>query len=180
MNLPAWVWLATIAGFALVLAFDFWLVARNPHEPSFRECVGWVVFYVGLAAAFGVGLWILWGGDHGGGVLRRMDHRILLSVDNLFVFLIIMSRFQVPRQYRQKVLLIGIIIALVMRGAFIAAGAGCDLPVRLALLYLRRLPDLHRVEAHRPRGRRGRVLREHRPAHGPPAPPSTDKYQGAG
>ncbi|WP_066366193.1 TerC family protein [Herbidospora mongoliensis] len=124
MNLPAWVWLATVAGFALVLAFDFWLVARNPHEPSFRECVGWVVFYVGLAAAFGVGLWILWGGDHGGEFFAGWITEYSLSVDNLFVFLIIMSRFQVPRQYRQKVLLIGIVIALVMRGAFIAAGAG--------------------------------------------------------
>ncbi|MEO3788959.1 TerC family protein [Nonomuraea sp. B10E15] len=123
MNLPVWVWLATIGGFCIVLAFDFYLVARNPHEPSFRECVGWVSFYVGLAVAFGAGLLLLSGPAHGGEFFAGWITEYSLSVDNLFVFLLIMSRFQVPRQYRQKVLLIGIILALMMRGAFIAAGA---------------------------------------------------------
>ncbi|GAA2858142.1 hypothetical protein GCM10020220_054150 [Nonomuraea rubra] len=106
-----------------MLAFDFWLVARNPHEPSFKECVGWVSFYVGLAVVFGVGLLLLSGPAHGGEFFAGWITEYSLSVDNLFVFLLIMSRFQVPRQYRQKVLLIGIILALVMRGGFIAAGA---------------------------------------------------------
>ncbi|MEO3802578.1 TerC family protein [Nonomuraea sp. B1E8] len=123
MNLPVWVWLATIGGFCIVLAFDFYLVARNPHEPSFRECVAWVSFYVGLAVAFGAGLLLLSGPAHGGEFFAGWITEYSLSVDNLFVFLLIMSRFQVPRQYRQKVLLIGIILALMMRGAFIAAGA---------------------------------------------------------
>ncbi|MEU6712397.1 TerC family protein [Nonomuraea sp. NPDC046802] len=123
MDLPLWIWLATIGGFCLVLAFDFYLVARNPHEPSFKECVGWVTFYVGLAVAFGVGLLLLSGPAHGGEFFAGWITEYSLSVDNLFVFLLIMSRFQVPRQYRQKVLLIGIILALFMRGAFIAAGA---------------------------------------------------------
>ncbi|UBU15797.1 TerC family protein [Nonomuraea gerenzanensis] len=123
MELPFWVWAATIGGFCLILALDFWLVARNPHEPSFKECVGWVSFYVGLAVAFGVGLLLLSGPAHGGEFFAGWITEYSLSVDNLFVFLLIMSRFQVPRQYRQKVLLIGIILALVMRGGFIAAGA---------------------------------------------------------
>ncbi|GAA3706418.1 TerC family protein [Nonomuraea antimicrobica] len=123
MNLPVWIWLATIGGFCLVLALDFYLVARNPHEPSFKECVGWVSFYVGLAVLFGIGLLLLSGPAHGGEFFAGWITEYSLSVDNLFVFLLIMSRFQVPRQYRQKVLLIGIILALVMRGAFIAAGA---------------------------------------------------------
>ncbi|MFI7613890.1 TerC family protein [Nonomuraea terrae] len=123
MNLPLWIWLVTIGGFCIVLAFDFWLVARNPHEPSFKECVGWVSFYVGLAVAFGVGLLVLSGPTHGGEFFAGWITEYSLSVDNLFVFLLIMSRFQVPRQYRQKVLLIGIVIALLLRGAFIAAGA---------------------------------------------------------
>jgi tellurite resistance protein TerC len=123
MDLPFWVWAATIGGFCLVLALDFWLVARNPHEPSFKECVGWVSFYVGLAVVFGVGLLLLSGPAHGGEFFAGWITEYSLSVDNLFVFLLIMSRFQVPRQYRQKVLLIGIILALVMRGGFIAAGA---------------------------------------------------------
>jgi tellurite resistance protein TerC len=123
LNLPVWVWLATIGGFGLILALDFWLVARNPREPSFKECVGWVSFYVGLAVAFGVGLLVLSGPAHGGEFFAGWITEYSLSVDNLFVFLLIMSRFRVPRQYRQKVLLIGIILALLMRGGFIAAGA---------------------------------------------------------
>ncbi|MEV1174154.1 TerC family protein [Nonomuraea sp. NPDC049784] len=123
MNLPVWIWLATIGGFALVVALDFWIVARKPHEPSLKECVAWVSFYVGLAAAFGAGLLLLSGPAHGGEFFAGWITEYSLSVDNLFVFLLIMSRFQVPRQYRQKVLLIGIILALGMRGAFIAAGA---------------------------------------------------------
>ncbi len=123
MELPLWIWLVTIGGFCVVLAFDFWLVARNPHEPSFKECVAWVSFYVGLAVAFGAGLLLLSGPAHGGEFFAGWITEYSLSVDNLFVFLLIMSRFQVPRQYRQKVLLIGIILALFMRGGFIAAGA---------------------------------------------------------
>lgn len=123
MNLPAWVWLATIGGFAAVLALDFYLVARNPREPSFRECVGWVSFYVALAAAFGCGLLFLAGPQHGGEFFAGWITEYSLSVDNLFVFILIMARFRVPREYRQKVLLVGIILALIMRGAFIAAGA---------------------------------------------------------
>ncbi|MEV0236647.1 TerC family protein [Nonomuraea sp. NPDC050786] len=123
MNLPVWIWLATVGGFALVIAVDFWIVARKPHEPSIKECVAWVSFYVGLAVAFGAGLLLLWGPAHGGEFFAGWITEYSLSVDNLFVFLLIMSRFRVPREYRQKVLLIGIILALGMRGAFIAAGA---------------------------------------------------------
>ncbi|MFG1702520.1 TerC family protein [Nonomuraea sp. M3C6] len=123
MNLPVWIWLATLGGFGLVLAFDFYLVARKPHEPSLKECVAWVSFYVGLAVAFGIGLLLLSGPAHGGEFFAGWITEYSLSVDNLFVFLLIMSRFKVPRQYRQKVLLVGIILALVMRGGFIAAGA---------------------------------------------------------
>jgi tellurite resistance protein TerC len=123
MILPAWVWLATIGGFVLVLALDFYVVARNPREPSFRECVGWVSFYVALAIAFGGMLFLVSGPQHGGEFFAGWITEYSLSVDNLFVFLLIMSRFQVPRQYRQKVLLVGIVLALLMRGLFIAAGA---------------------------------------------------------
>jgi tellurite resistance protein TerC len=123
VNLPLWIWLATIGGFCVVLAVDFYLVARNPHEPSFTECVAWVSFYVGLAVAFGAGLLLLSGPSHGGEFFAGWITEYSLSVDNLFVFLLIMSRFRVPREYRQKVLLIGIVLALILRGGFIAAGA---------------------------------------------------------
>ncbi|WP_336204639.1 TerC family protein [Nonomuraea sp. LPB2021202275-12-8] len=123
MNVPAWAWLATVGVFGLVLAFDFYLVARNPREPAFKECVRWVSLYVALAVVFGVGLLLVSGPQHGGEFFAGWITEYSLSVDNLFVFLLIMSRFQVPREHRQKVLLIGIILALVMRGGFIAAGA---------------------------------------------------------
>ncbi|MEU4325629.1 TerC family protein [Nonomuraea dietziae] len=123
MNLPPWIWLATITGFMLVLAVDFYLVARNPREPSFKECVGWVTFYVALAGVFGAGLLLVSGPAHGGEFFAGWITEYSLSVDNLFVFLLIMSRFRVPMRYRQKVLLVGIVLALLMRGVFIALGA---------------------------------------------------------
>lgn len=124
MNVPLWVWLATIGGFIAVVAFDFVLVARKPHEPSFRECAVWTVFYVTLALTFGLG--VLWsaGGQYSGEFYAGWLTEYSLSVDNLFIFVIIMSAFKVPRKYQQEVLLIGIILALIMRGIFIALGAG--------------------------------------------------------
>ncbi|HEX2288916.1 MAG TPA: TerC family protein, partial [Pseudonocardiaceae bacterium] len=88
-----------------------------------RESTLWVLFYVGLAALFGVGVWLASGPTYAGQFYAGWLTEYSLSVDNLFVFVIIMSRFAVPRAYQQKVLLIGIVLALVMRGAFIAAGA---------------------------------------------------------
>jgi tellurite resistance protein TerC len=123
MNIPTWVWLVTIAGFMLVLAVDFYLVARNPREPSFRECTRWVIFYVLLAGAFGAGILLFSGPAHGGEFFAGWITEYSLSVDNLFVFLLIMSRFSVPARYRQKVLLVGVVLALLLRGVFIAAGA---------------------------------------------------------
>ncbi len=123
MNVPTWVWLATIAGLLTIIAFDFYLVSRNPREPSLRECSIWVTCYVTLAALFGLGILVLTGARYGGEFFAGWITEYSLSVDNLFVFVIIMTTFAVPRQFRQKVLLIGIVIALVMRGIFIAIGA---------------------------------------------------------
>ncbi|MFY1670136.1 TerC family protein [Plantactinospora sp. WMMB334] len=123
MNLPLWVWAVTIVAFLGMIAFDFYLVARNPREPSFRECVAWVTFYVLAAVAFGLVLMATAGVGYGGQFFAGWLTEYSLSVDNLFVFIIIMSRFAVPLKYRQKVLLIGIVLALLMRGVFIAAGA---------------------------------------------------------
>ncbi|GAA4596942.1 TerC family protein [Planotetraspora phitsanulokensis] len=123
MNLPVWVWLVTVGGFLCVFAVDFYLISRNPHQPSFRECVWWVSFYVLIAVIFGLGMVFLAGPTHGGEFFAGWITEYSLSVDNLFVFLIIMSRFSVPQRYRQKVLMTGIVLALGMRGAFIAVGA---------------------------------------------------------
>ncbi|WP_299256798.1 TerC family protein [uncultured Kushneria sp.] len=123
MHVPFWVWGATIAGFAAMFLFDFFSHVRKPHAPTMRESALWSVFYVSLAAIFGAGLWMVWGHDHGVEYFAGFITEKSLSVDNLFVFAIIMAKFAVPPIYQQKALLIGIIMALIMRGIFIAVGA---------------------------------------------------------
>jgi TerC family integral membrane protein len=123
LNVSAWAWAATLVALVAVLAVDLLIIGRRPHEPTMKEASGWVAFYVGLALAFGVGVWAVAGGKYAGEFYTGWLTEYSLSVDNLFVFVIIMGRFAVPRQFQQKVLLIGIVLALLMRGAFIAAGA---------------------------------------------------------
>ncbi|WP_199433396.1 TerC family protein [Qaidamihabitans albus] len=123
MNVPVWAWLVTVAGLGALLCFDFYLVSRNPRHPSMRECAIWVSCYVSLAVLFGFGVLAFAGAQYGGEFFAGWITEYSLSVDNLFVFVIIMSSFVVPREYRQKVLLIGIVIALLLRGLFIAVGA---------------------------------------------------------
>jgi tellurite resistance protein TerC len=123
LNVPFWVWWATIAGTVAILAFDVLVVARRPHEPSRREVTVALSVYIGLAVLFGVGVWTFAGHQYGTEFFAGWLTEYSLSVDNLFVFIIIMSRFGVPRAYQQEALLIGIVLALVFRGAFILAGA---------------------------------------------------------
>ncbi|HEX6359966.1 TerC family protein [Actinophytocola sp.] len=122
MNVPAWLWVVTVLGLTAVIFFDFYLISRNPHAPSLKECTAWIAVYVGLAVVFGMLLLFTEGPQYGGEFFAGWITEYSLSVDNLFVFLIIMSSFAVPREYRQKVLSIGIVIALVMRGVFIMVG----------------------------------------------------------
>lgn len=123
MSVPIWVWLATVAGIIALFCFDFVFHARKPHEPTFKEAAGWSVFFIAIALVFGAGLWVMWGPQRGTEYFAGYITEKSLSVDNLFVFVILMAKFSVPREYQQKVLLIGIAIALVMRGVFIAIGA---------------------------------------------------------
>lgn len=124
MAVPMWAWLAVIGGLLVVIAVDLWIVDRGEaREFSMRQAGFWVTFYVALAAAFGVVLWLTRGGDAAGQFFAGYITEYSLSVDNLFIFFIIMSRFAVPRAYQHKVLLVGILLALVMRGIFIALGA---------------------------------------------------------
>ncbi|GEM_PF-7238 len=123
MGVAGFAWVATLLGLLALLLADLFLVGRRPHEPSMRECSLWVVFYVGLAVVFGLGLWAVSGPQYAGEFFAGWLTEYSLSVDNLFVFVIIMSRFTVPRVAQQKVLFVGIALALLMRGAFIAAGA---------------------------------------------------------
>ena len=123
MTEPAWVWFATIGGLIALFAFDLFIVARRPHEVTLREAGTWTGFYVVLAVLFGLGMWAASGPGHAGEFFAGWLTEYSLSVDNLFVFVIIMSRFAVPRALQQTVLMIGILLALVMRGIFIAIGA---------------------------------------------------------
>jgi len=123
MNVSTLEWVVTLVALMALLLADFAIVARRPHEPSMRESTLWVVFYVGLAMLFGAYVYGKHGAQYGGEFFAGWLTEYSLSVDNLFVFVIIMARFAVPRAYQQKVLLIGIVIALILRGAFIAAGA---------------------------------------------------------
>ncbi|MCS7480273.1 TerC family protein [Umezawaea endophytica] len=123
MSVPLWLWLATVFGLLGLLVVDLVLVARRPHEVSFGEAGRWVTFYVSLAVLFGLGIWYFSGGVYAGEFFAGYITEYSLSIDNLFIFLIIMNTFKVPKVHQGKVLLVGILIALVMRGIFIAVGA---------------------------------------------------------
>ncbi len=123
MDVTPLVWIITIAVTIAFFVYEFFAHVRTPHEPSLGEAARWSAFYIGLALLFGVGVGLLSGWQYGGEYLAGYLTEKALSVDNLFVFLMIMTAFAVPREYQQKVLMIGIVIALVMRGVFIAAGA---------------------------------------------------------
>ena len=123
MDLPTWFTIATFVGLTALLLGDLAIVARRPHEPSVRESALWVSFYVALALVFGVVLLLVSGGEFAGEFYAGWLTEYSLSIDNLFVFVIIMARFQVPRKLQQEALMVGIIIALVLRGIFILLGA---------------------------------------------------------
>lgn len=123
MNVPAWVWLATIAGLIVLLVLDLIIVDRHPHEVKIGEAAQWVAFYIVCAVAFGLGVWYFSGGAYATEFFAGYITEYSLSVDNLFIFVIIMTAFAVPEIHQHRVLLIGIVIALIMRGLFIAAGA---------------------------------------------------------
>lgn len=118
-----YVWALTILVILALLAFDFIFHVRKAHEPTLREATVWSIIYVGIALVFGAGLWLVGGEDMGQEYFAGYVTEKALSVDNLFVFLIIMASFQVPRADQQKVLLFGIVFALIARSGFIAAGA---------------------------------------------------------
>jgi tellurite resistance protein TerC len=123
VSVPGWMWVAVIAGLLAVVVFDLWITERDPREFSIRQAGFWVSVYASLAVLFGVWLTFWAGIEPGAEFFAGYITEYSLSVDNLFVFYIIMSRFRVPRIYQHKVLLVGIVLALVMRGAFIAIGA---------------------------------------------------------
>ena len=123
MTVPGWLWAATIALFLVLFTLDFWIVGRRPHVPKTPELLRWLGLFVGSAILFGLFLGWQFGGDIAVQFFSGWLTEYSLSVDNLFVFVLIMARFYVPRELQQYVLMWGIIIALVLRGIFIALGA---------------------------------------------------------
>ncbi len=123
MDVSPLVWCVSLGLAAAVLVVDVAVVGRRPHVPSTAECLRYLGVYIGLALAFAVVVWAVWGADPAGEFVAGWLTEYSLSVDNLFVFLLIMSRFAVPRRYQQTALLVGIILALVFRGIFIGIGA---------------------------------------------------------
>ncbi|MDA0566415.1 TerC family protein [Streptomonospora sp. S1-112] len=129
MDVPLWVWLVTIGGMIAILVIDLaivdhpWSKKSGPREFGMKQAAWWAAFYIGIAILFGFGIWYIGGGTLAGEYFAGFITEKSLSVDNLFVFYLIMSSFAVPRKYQHEVLLVGIVIALVMRGIFIAIGA---------------------------------------------------------
>ncbi|MGH3412842.1 MAG: TerC/Alx family metal homeostasis membrane protein [Marmoricola sp.] len=123
MTVSPLVWGLTLGVTLAVLLFDVLVVGRRPHEPSRREVSVALAVYVGLAILFGIGVSVFAGGTYGTEFFAGWLTEYSLSVDNLFVFIILFAKLGVPRQYQQAALLIGIVVALVLRGAFIAVGA---------------------------------------------------------
>ena len=122
-TVPGWAWIATLAIIATMLTVDFVGHVRRPHRPSMREAATWTGVYYGIGALFGVFVWVLLGHQLAIEYWSGWIVEASLSVDNLFVFVLIMASFRVPREYQQKVLLIGIVIALVLRAVFIFLGS---------------------------------------------------------
>lgn len=123
MSVSLGLWFITIGGLLLLVVLDFVAVSRKPHEVQFKEAVWWSIFYIGIAIAFGVALFVWQGPDFGTQFFTAYLVEKSLSVDNLFVFLIILTQFAVPYALHQRVLLVGVVLALFFRAIFIAVGA---------------------------------------------------------
>ncbi|WP_258724628.1 TerC family protein [Cellulomonas sp. NS3] len=123
MDVSTPVWIATIAFIVALLAFDFVFHVRKAHVPTLGEAARWSAIYVGIAIAFGLAVWAFGGHTMGAEYFAGYVTEKALSVDNLFVFLIIMQSFKVPRADQQKVLLFGIVFSLIARTGFILLGA---------------------------------------------------------
>jgi tellurite resistance protein TerC len=123
MQVPLYVWILTVVGIVGLLAFDFFFHVRKAHSPKLRESATWSAIYVGIALVFGIGVLIFGGPTMGTEYFAGYVTEKALSVDNLFVFLIIMASFKVPRADQQKVLLFGIVFSLIARTGFIFLGA---------------------------------------------------------
>ena len=123
MNVPLWVWVVTIGLTSLLLLVDVVIIGRRPHVPSMTEVGRLLAFFVSIAVLFGLGVWYFSGADYAEQFYAGWLTEYSLSIDNLFIFLIIMAKFGVPEKLQQSALMVGIVIALILRGIFIGVGA---------------------------------------------------------
>ncbi|GGH39756.1 TerC family protein [Microbacterium album] len=123
LALPLWFEVGSLVVLSTILILDLLIILKRPHIPSTKEASLWVAFYVTLALIFALVMWMVAGATPAQEFLLGWMTEYSLSIDNLFVFVLIMGQFAVPRKYQQEVLMVGIIIALVLRGAFILLGA---------------------------------------------------------
>ena len=123
LDISGLTWAVTIGVIVGLLALDLTLAAVRPHRVGFREATAWSIFYIAVALVFGAWMWWAHGSQYGTEYLAGYIVEKSLSVDNLFVFVIIMTTFAVPEEHQHKVLTFGIILALIMRAIFIALGA---------------------------------------------------------
>ena len=123
LNVPLWVWILTLGVTVVLLMVDVLIIGRRPHVPSMAESARHLAFFVTLAILFGLGIWYFSDAGFAAQYFAGWLTEYSLSVDNLFVFLIIMAKFGVPEKLQQTALMVGIMIALVLRGIFIAIGA---------------------------------------------------------
>ena len=123
MDVSHLVWALTIGAIAALILVDLFTVSSKPHDVMFKEATLWSIFYIGIAVIFGLWVWGSYGSQYGTEYFAAYLVEKSLSVDNLFVFAIILAQFAVPKILQQRVLLIGVALALVMRAVFIALGA---------------------------------------------------------
>src|SRR3954467_7847548 len=121
--MPPVIWVLTIIGLLAIVAFDLVVIARRNRTVTTKDATRWVLLYVGLAGLFALGLFLFSPGQSGSEFVAGYIAEYSLSVDNLFVFVIIMARFAVPSLAQDKVLYIGIVVSMLLRAIFILAGA---------------------------------------------------------
>jgi tellurite resistance protein TerC len=167
------VWALTVVVLIAIIVLDLTVIARRQRTVTTKDAVRWVLVYIGLAAVFAAGLFAFLPGSAGQEFVAGYITEYSLSVDNLFVFMIIMARFSVPALAQDKVLYIGIVLSLVLRAVFIFAGAAA-IAAASWVLHPRRVSGLHRDPAGAGGSRRGAGLPQQRRA-AVPAPDPADQ-----
>jgi len=123
MQVSLTVWALTVSLVALLISIDLFTASRKPHDVKFREAILWTLFYVGISVGFGIWVWSSYGSKFGTEFFAAYLVEYSLSIDNLFIFVIILAQFAVPSIFHQRTLLIGVVLALILRAIFIAIGA---------------------------------------------------------